>query len=407
MTNLIELNNEQKYYDNYFKYFFNKLDFDNLKVLSNFYRINLKEIHTFNSNNHKFKRNLNINTKKEDNSSTNEINIHSIYKNNSYKTNLKLNQIQKSSIIKEKKIINESLKKNTQIKNNLKNPSKTQMKYLKILRGVLDNELYKEKNEKNIYEKFKTINQQRNNYNINKENKKINIIDSILIGKSVFNNCILRNKLIYDIKPLNKSEQKGKCYFSLEDKPNKALTDRNSINSIDGITLNEYSSINNDKRNNTINNNSLNINIKKPNTKKTKKMSEIPLNILLSKEFNENLKGPNLKTFYGSGADDLMRGEKIKFIKTCYPVKFIKPLLTQKGYILKSSYISNLSKDKINQYKTKKKILRNIVLNDFKRKRSNQIKNVKDELKNIKKNIFNAFKWCNEQKDKLFKNAME
>ena len=44
-----------------------------------------------------------------------------------------------------------------------------------------------------------------------------------------------------------------------------------------------------------------------------------------------------------------------------------------------------------------------MVIRDFKRKNDSKIKSVKDELKIIKRNIFNAFKWFDEQKEHLFK----
>ena len=43
--------------------------------------------------------------------------------------------------------------------------------------------------------------------------------------------------MIYDIKPLNKSNQKGKCYFPIEDNNNYAMTDRNIINISNDIPL--------------------------------------------------------------------------------------------------------------------------------------------------------------------------
>ena len=105
-----------------------------------------------------------------------------------------------------------------------------------------------------------------------------------------------------------------------------------------------------------------------------------------------------MKTFYGRGSGDMIRGEKIKFIKTSYPVKFIKPLLTQKGYIVKSNKIKiNSSNNKI-----RKKNLFEINSNIFKKKSQNKIKNTKEELEIIKRNIFKEFNWFDEQKTKLF-----
>ena len=422
MSHFITLNNEQKDSEKYFKYLFNKVEFDNLKVNSNLYRLNLKKINQ-NDNNSNFKGTLNTNTQKEK-FNINRLKISPIHRNNSQKINLKLNLIKKSPIIKSRTINNKSIIKKMQKYKKLKElnrPSKIQQKYLKILHGALDKELYNEKIEK----KIKTLTQRNENYinSKSKENKteknKINIINSIHIGKSVINNCILRNKIIYDIKPLNKSEQKGKCFFTNKDDQNQKyiITERNSIKSINSknsIPITENNIINKEKEKKIINNkNNININInnksinnsiKKHKSKKIKKIREIHLKSLFSKDISQNLNSPNLKTFYGRGSGDMMRGEKIKFIKTCYPVKFIKPLLTQKGYFFKSNYLSNLPKE-INKYNNKKSKnnFNNLVLKDFKRKNNSQIKNVKDELKIIKRNIFNAFKWFDDQKEILFR----
>ena len=419
MSYFFTLNNEQKDSEKYFKYLFNKVEFDNLKVISNLYRLNLKKIDQ-NDNNSNFKVTLNTNAQKEK-FNINRLKISPIHRNNSQKINLKLNLIKKSPITKSRTIDSKSIKKKMQKYKKLKElnrPSKIQQKYLKILQGALDKELYDEKIEK----KIKTLTQTENYINSkSKENKteknKINIINSIHIGKSVINNCILRNKIIYDIKPLNKSEQKGKCFFTNKDDQNQkyVITERNSINSINSknsIPITENTIINKEKekkiindKNNinfNINNKSINNSIKKHKSKKIKKIREIRLNSLFSKDISQNLNGPNLKTFYGRGSGDMMRGEKIKFIKTCYPVKFIKPLLTQKGYFFKSNYLFNLPKE-INKYSNKKNNFNNLVLKDFKRKNNSEIKSVKDKLKIIKRNIFNAFKWFDEQKEILFR----
>ena len=96
----------------------------------------------------------------------------------------------------------------------------------------------------------------------------------------------------------------------------------------------------------------------------------------------------------------MIRGEQIKFIKTCYPVKFIKPLLTQKGYIIKTKHLHTNSFDK--------KIIKRNPFNCFetnsynKKKTKTLIKNVNEELKDIKDKILKEFSWFDEQKTKLF-----
>ena len=206
----------------------------------------------------------------------------------------------------------------------------------------------------------------------NKKNK-LKIIDSIYLGNSVINNCILRNKIIYDIKPLNQSNQKGKCFFPNEEQSNinenyDTYTSRNNFNSINHtnhsnnnlLRLNSNDNIINLKKEIIIKDRKQNEKIKLSNNRKNinknklKKLKEIggeiPLNKLLAKDITE-FTLPNMKTFYGKGNGDMIRGEKIKFLKTCYPVKFIKPILTQKGYILKPNFISQ----KVVNHKKKKK----------------------------------------------------
>lgn len=407
MSNDIVLNTELNDKDEYFNFLFNKIDYDDFKIRNNFYKGNITKVNSYLSkiNNQYLKKNIKLG---KYNDESTKIKIGHLNKLNSLKLNLKLNQLKNSPYLSSKKLNYKKTLTNdkSQKHKKLNKHTKTHLKYIKILRGVLDKELYNEKFDKDKKrtndKKNKTLTQ-RNINNIsekkNIEKNKINIVDSIKYGKSFINNCILRNKLIYDIKPLNKSNQKGKCYFPIEDNNNYAMTDRNIINVSNDIPIIANKLLN--RQNKKIINKQKNNNIiKEYNFCRIKELREIPLNSLLSKDIPQHLKGPNLKTFYGRGSGDMIRGEQIKFIKTCYPVKFIKPLLTQKGYIIKTKHLHTNSFDK--------KIIKRNPFNCFetnsynKKKTKTLIKNVNEELKDIKDKILKEFSWFDEQKTKLF-----
>ena len=425
-------NNEND--EKYFSYLFNKIEFDHLKVKKDFYKLITK-------------RDKSNKDEKESNDIINPIINRILLK-------LKLNKANKKTY-SEFKILNNKIKsvsnkniikfilQNSSKKIDLKNENsnsplpkfkrnakkrKTQVyqKYLHILSGTLDKELYLEKEKNKEMENIKKL-EEKKNLNKNIENKKKNkidklkIIDSIYLGKSVINNCVLRNKIIYDIKPLNQSNQKGKCCFQNEEKSNinenyDSYTSRNIFNSInhsnngnnnlfrlnssnDNIkNLKKQIIIEDSKQNEKIKLSKNNKNANKNKLKKLKEIvGEIPLNKLLSKDISE-FTLPNMKTFYGKEYGSMIRGEKIKFLKTCYPVKFIKPILTQKGYIVKPDTIS---KKVINHKKKKKFSANHYNLDIMKKENINEIKRTKEEMKVIKRNIIHAFDWIEEQKKYL------
>ena len=429
---LTEQNDKEIFYN----YLINKINFNHLKVRNKFYigTLDIRNSYLSDKNKLYFQNNAILNKKEvegrrntidlpkpkikvESSKNLRKFNSIKVGGDESPKVNLKLNNIKIPSFFSSKKVnqfetINSS--KNPKNKKMIK-PTKTQQKYLKILHGFLDKELYNDKNDNkdnnDANEKSNKNLIQRKINNFNKKSKSLGnnnfkILDSIIYGKSTINNCLLRNKIIYDIKPLNKSEQKGKCFFpsSGEDINNKyALTDRNIIifnpSNINPIIPNK-NKIYKDMEKNIINKSTYKNIIKEYKNKKIKKKIEIPLYTLLGKDMKYRSKeSTNMKTFYGRGSGDMIRGEKIKFIKTSYPVKFIKPLLTQKGYILKSNKIKINSS---NNNKIKKKNLFEINTNIFKKKSENKIKNTEEELEVIKGNIFKEFNWFDEQKTKLF-----
>ena len=421
-------NNEDD--EKYFSYLFNKIEFDHLKVKKHFYRLSTR-------------RDKSNRDEKESNDIINPIINRILLKLKLNKTNKrKYSEFKiiknKTKSISNKDIIKFSLRHSTK-KLDLKNENsnsplpkfkrnakkrETQVyqKYLDILSGGLDKELYLENEKNKVKEKIKKL-EEKNNLNKNIENKeknkknKLKIIDSIYLGNSVINNCILRNKIIYDIKPLNQSNQKGKCFFSSEEKSTinenfNAYTSRSNFNSINHINhsnnnllrfnssqdniknLKKQIIIEDRKQNEKIKSNNNNIN----KFKKLKEIGgEIPLNKLLLNDIPE-FTLPKMKTFYGKEYSSMIRGEKIKFLKTCYPVKFIKPILTQKGYFVKPDTIS---KKIINHKKKKKFSVNHYNLDIMKKENINEIKRTKEEMKVIKRNIIHAFDWIKKQKKLL------
>lgn len=403
MSNFITLKTELNDKEQYFNYLFNKMKIESIKVRNNFYKETLIKANNFLSKkNGLFLKNHTILTNNSE-ESKNHKNA-PVVRHNSQKLNIKSEEkkIQSFHSTKKLKVGNSLDVEKNERKQKFRRPTKIYQKYLQILRGVLDKELYNEKydNDKKRIQDNKKITQ-RNINNLkesNTEKNKTNMVN-IKYGKSLINNCILRDKIIYDIKPLNKSEQKGRCYYPIEDNNDCALTERNIINISNDIPIFANQIIKKQIKKNinkSINNNNC---INDYNIKRIKEIGEMPLNAILGKDIPQHTIGTNLKTFYGRGSGDMIRGEKIKFIKTCYPVKFIKPILTQKCYVLKSK---NLKIDSSN-HKNKRNHFNTTDVNNFKRKSQNKIiKNVKKELKSIREKIFKEFNWFDEQKSKLF-----
>ena len=206
-------NNEDD--EKYFSYLFNKIEFDHLKVKKHFYRLSTR-------------RDKSNRDEKESNDIINPIINRILLKLKLNKTNKrKYSEFKiiknKTKSISNKDIIKFSLRHSTKKldlknensnsplpkfkRNTKKRETQVYQKYLDILSGGLDKELYLENEKNKVKEKIKKL-EEKNNLNKNIENKeknkknKLKIIDSIYLGNSVINNCILRNKIIYDIKPL-------------------------------------------------------------------------------------------------------------------------------------------------------------------------------------------------------------
>jgi len=317
--------------------------------------------------------------------------------------------------------------------------------------------------DKNNGKKNIKIINNKSNENINENNKKIKsiikfrtaekekIIDRLYIGNRIFNNIKIENKLIYDIKPLNKTKEKGFVHFSssnnLEPKysikknEKKELSDilinvNRNTNVITQKNLkyfrNSYSQTN---LNYNTNSNKMKINEDKKETEKDdeyiKKRKEkfsqyyalsepeliAILNIdkdtfkkrnkkndnhgnkkvvhrnfvqymnltRLAKELSNNKKyKKNLKSYIDNEGGDFMRGEKMKFMKTCQKIKCIKPVLSQQSF--KFVTIEN-SKKIVFSEKGKKFPVNHYKLDVLDNLTKNEIQETKDHLSALKKNM--------------------
>ena len=385
----------------------NQNQFSPTKVFSNIkepLKIKNKDELNNNSNLNKFPESQNENISKDNNEEINDYKIKrkvSIEKINPRMSLIKLSQKLKIELDKELIINDNDEKKKKNIKNiiELKNMGLSE--------------------DKNKLKKIKSEIKQK------KEKEEETIIDTLYIGNSIINNCKIKNKIIYDIRPLNKTKERASCHFLSEEnytKPinnEKKLPKNNTINSISTKNIkntnyitqkslkyfrNAFSQVYsmNETNSNFNNNNGIAINIKindnkekdkddfdrkknkfkkyelseqefinilnsnkeendKNNNKnndfnKKKKLSKsksknfhdtkrynnkknlefIDLEILTKEISDEKKSKNNLRSFFAK-EENVVRGEKIKFLKTCSQVKFVKPLLSQHTYKFKAT----------------------------------------------------------------------
>ena len=378
----------------------------------------------------------------------------------------------------DKKMINSKFKRklsnnNTNYFNNFNNiNTKKSSKKIQNLKEELDKELIDNDNRnneqgiKNKMNKNKRIKKNKSEIKAKKEKEEEKIIDILYIGKNIINNCKIKNKIIYDIRPLNKTKERATIHFPEENnsKPtseNQSNTNTN-YNSTKNITSDSgtnhknlkyfrnsysqfYSTFSNCKNNNIENNiyeekekeyeeNNKNrlkkyelsekelinlLNVKKEeenkkniyieinpeinNSKNNKKilskikyfnsnnnfkkdknnLEYIDLGILV-KELSDNNNKNNLHSFFGKEGN-VIRGEKIKFLKTCYQVKLVKPLLSQ--HIYKFKTINNSKKIKFFSPNNIKFPPHHYNLDILKESNMKEINNEQNRLKILKKNI--------------------
>lgn len=115
-----------------------------------------------------------------------------------------------------------------------------------------------------------------------------------------------------------------------------------------------------------------------------KELEYIDLSIL-ARETSENKRSKkNLRSFMNKEGGDVIRGEKIKFLKTCYQIKFVKPIFSQQSF--KYNSLEN-SKKEIFALKIKKFPVNHYKLDKLSRINKNQINITESNLYDLKNNI--------------------
>ena len=301
------------------------------------------------------------------------------------------------------KRVSQSLPKNVKVSdlNILSKLYKMDKRYNKIINGELDKEII-------VIDKNKKLNRlPKNDKNIttdiNCDSKKVYRL--IKVDNQIFNNCTIKNKTIYDIKPLNKLNEKGRCIFQTffekknpksETEPNILLNDFN-IKNDNKILVKNFTTYYTHKTEST----EAHTEFKKSKSSTYNKKKEIKkLNRVINlkslyKQLPKSQQVNNLRIFYlkdGSGAS---RGAKIKFLKTTYPVEMIKPLSTQKSIkIIKGSktekkFDSVIKKYDVNHYALDIEKRKNMIeINKMNHMQKNIINNIKNEFHILNKKLF-------------------
>lgn len=87
----------------------------------------------------------------------------------------------------------------------------------KNLKTELDKELIIDDKTKTIVNDAKNLKKIRRENREKKDKEEEKIIDILYIGNKLINNCKIKNKIIYDIRPLNKTKEKASCHFDSEE----------------------------------------------------------------------------------------------------------------------------------------------------------------------------------------------
>lgn len=361
--------------------------------------------------------------------------------------------------------------------------SKFSKKSVKNIKIELDKELIensKSYHKNNIINDFndledikeRKIKKIKSEIKMKKEKDEEKIIDIIYIGNNVINNCKIKNQIIYDIRPLNKTKERSSCHFPKENNSKDSDNEDNENNEIKNIPnfksnknintnyltqnnlkyfKNSYSQVYsndcdsnnniqikiNEEENNmgnkkienneisekelinklNINKNDNNENIKKykKNRKKiygiqfynNKKENQgknnleyIDLSVLAKEILDKKKDKNNLRSFFDKD-ENVVRGEKIKFLKTCYQVKVIKPILSQHTYKFKT--LKNRTK-KIFSPKKFKFPINHFNLDILKESNLKEINNTENHLLYLKNNISKCLNNLSDNLDEEMKN---
>ena len=200
-----------------------------------------------------------------------------------------------------------------------------------------------------------------------------------------------------------KEKFKNKAKEKEKNKENNNIT--NNIQYSSYVELSEKDlikklNVNKDQANNKKINNLITNSIKRVNNRKlfsktkyfgsnkkrhhNKELEYIDLSIL-AKETSDNKRSKkNLKSFMTKDGGDVIRGEKMKFLKTCYQIKFVKPVFSQQSFKYNSL---EKSKKEIFALKIKKFPVNHYKLDKLSRINKKQINIIESNLYDLKNNI--------------------
>lgn len=479
MLRNIDKNENNNFINDYIEYHFQKetKKFSKLKYnLTNTTSKKLSKIKSYNtieSTNKQIFPYININ-QNQMNSNSKKSN------NNNYYSSIKISKrtLSKNNLDENVNVLSNIKKDEVNVDNDnaLKRQSiskKSNKKIIENLKNELDKELII--NEKNndegiIKSRNKKIKKNRTEIKIERalrEKEEEKIIDILYIGNNIINNCKIKNKIIYDIRPLNKTKERGTIHFLSENdsKPTSEIqsnTNSNTITNTNNNTIksnqkslkyfrNSYSQfystysdfnkniplkieedkekvkitknyelsekelidllkidkeeenknnikieinpeIKNNKKKlekiksfNSINNTKYNINERKKDKNKNN-LDYIDLGVL-EKELSNNDKKKNnlrLRSFFDK-EENVIRGEKIKFLKTCHQVKLVKPLLSQHTFKFKN--MNGAKKINVFSPKNIKYPPNHFNLDIIKESNMKKINNTKNHLIGLKSNI--------------------
>ena len=275
--------------------------------------------------------------------------------------------------------IDNSMKWKSKSNRNLSNISfnKANKKYNKILDGFLNREFVDRKDE----------NANNKNTSLKMNGKKIDLLN---VGKYKFHNCTLKEKIIYEVKPVNKYNQKGHCSFRENTDENyTSLPSNKSIKhfyhdqSLDINDRNPFSNFVTYPRNNTDQNQNKSYNNKTKNCHYKDKLKKVSLNLLVN-DLPAKIPVTKMKTFFGEDGSDLIRGETMKFMKKAIPVKIIKAMASQQIFKLGNKKYSA----KKNSIKMKKfNITNQYYLDILYKENEKNIKKAENKMKLFKDNV--------------------
>ena len=299
------------------------------------------------------------------------------------------------------KRVSQSLPKNVKVAdlNFLCKLYKMDRRYNKIINGELDKELV-------VRDKIRKF------HHLPKKDKKLNtetdfnskkVYRLIKTDNHTFSNCVINDKTIYDIKPLNKLNEKGRCVFPTFTEVQNRITDTEP-----NLIIKDFPTKNDSKRllknissfceKSDSSEKNYDIKTSKRLASDENELTKFNRKFNLKSLYNQlpkSQKANNLRIFYLNDGTGVSRGAKIKFLKTTYPVEMIKPLSTQKSYKLIKGSNAEKKFDKIikryetNHYALDIKKRKNILeMNKMNLMQKNIVNKIKKEFFILDKRLF-------------------